>query len=206
MFRQFVIGLIALGFAAGSASAMGASWYLDDHNTIPGTTAGALFVDGLGVDWTASVLVIDISGSAGSIHNGAPDSTGPQDAFWGIPGFEILQWDTWVGIPGGVNDVGPLGAGDLGSPVLSMAGQLISVTWGNTDTGDTGPTQIANITVSDDSQGTWQMLTSFADGTIVQQGGTLENGFGSFLPLSYIPEPGTLGLLALAGPILIHRR
>ncbi len=200
MYKQLAIGLITLGFAAGSANAMGATWYQDIRNTIPGTSAGALFVDGLGVDWTATVLVLDVSGSAGSIHNGAPDSARPQDAFWGF--FPDLQWDTYVGIPGGVNDVGPLGAGDLGQPVLSMAGNTIAVTWGNTDTGDTGPTQIANITLSDNSQGTWQMLTSFADGTIVQSGGVLTDGFSAFLP---IPEPGTLALLGVGGAVLMRR-
>jgi len=195
--RSVLPGVVAALTAGSAVAAPGSSWLVRGDNTVPGTVANNLIADGEGTDWTAAVLVIDVSGSSGSIHNGAPDSMRPQDGFWGF--FPDLQWDTWVGtVPSnapGANDVGPLGAGDLGSPVLSMAGQLVSVTWGGTSTAETGPTQIANITTTNDAQGTWQLLTSFAGGLVVQSGGVWP-----------VPEPATLTLLSLGGLAVLRRR
>jgi len=127
------------------------------------------------------VLVVQLT--QGSVYNSSPDSNRPQMAFWGL--FPEQQWDTYVGIPGGVNDVGPLSASNLGSPVVSFTGSLISATWGNTDTTNTGPTQIANISLTDDAVGTWQLLATFANRPTVQVSGNINP----------IPEPGTLALL-----------
>jgi len=192
---RFALPVVASVLMTGSVMGQGARWSHDHSNTIPGTSAFSLIADGQGLDWTAAVLVIDLA--TGSIHNGAPDSMRPQDGFWGF--FPDLQWDTWVGtVPSnapGANDVGPLGAGDLGSPVLSMAGQLVSVTWGGTSTAETGPTQIANITTTNGAQGTWQLLTSFAGGLVVQSGGAWP-----------VPEPASLGLISLGGLAVLRRR
>ncbi len=215
MFKRAVLSVILLGLMAGSAEAGPVFVGVDPRNTIPGVVANGIVVDGAGVDWTAAVLVVDISGSAGFVHNGSPDSNRPQEAFWGF--FPELQWDTYIGIPGGVNDVGPLPAGDLGSPLLSLGGpslggpagplQLVSVTWGNTDTGDTGQTLIANISLSSDAFGSWQLLASFAGGVVVQDAGVVTQGAMRLasLPPPY-PEPASFALFALAGPILLFRR
>ncbi len=199
---RFFLPVLAAGLITGSAAAAtDAGWLVDGANTIPNTVANALIANGGGADWTAAVLVVDISNSPGSVHNGVIDSMRPQDAFWGF--FPDLQWDTYVGtVPSnapGATDVGPLGAGDLGSPVLSMAGQLISVTWGGTAQTETGATQIANITLTDDSQGVWQLIVAFAHGDTVRTGGRVLNG-------EIIPEPASLALVGLGGLAVLRRR
>ncbi len=192
MFRRFLAVLFVCGFSAGSVfAAPTVSMSIDPTNTIPGVTARKIVVDGQGVDWTAAVLVIELT--QGSVYNGSPDSNGPQDAFWGF--FPELEWDTYVGIPGGINDVGPLSASDLGSPVVSFSGSLVSATWGNTDVTNTGPTQIANISLTDDAQGTWQMIATFANSPNMMMNGNI-----------MAPEPGTLALLGLGGVALMRRR
>jgi len=88
-----------------------------------------------------------------------------------------------------------------------MAGQKVAVTWGNTDTDDTDQTLIANISLSSNSFGTWLLLASFAGGVVVQDSGVLQEGIMNLasVPWPY-PEPATLALFALAGPILLFRR
>ncbi|MEZ6193804.1 MAG: hypothetical protein R3C45_21380 [Phycisphaerales bacterium] len=115
-----------------------------------------------------------------------------------MPGFETLEWDTWFGVPGdGTNGIAG-GAGDLGGGPLAAAGSTISVTWFNTTTTDTGLLRVGNVTLSDDAQGTWQMILSFADGTLIQQSGVLEGGGAILgeLPPPW-PEPGTLATLGV---------
>jgi len=185
---KYVMPVIAAGFVTSSAMGQGATFSVDANNTVAGVVANTLTADGAGVDWTASVLVANLS--TGSVYNGSPDSNGPQSGFWGLPGFDILEWDTWVGTPAieqpnsfpvgeGINDVGPLGAGDLSSPALSLAGNLISASWGDTFTSETGPTRIANLSLTNDATGTWTMLTAFAGDLIVRTNGTIA-GVSSF--------------------------
>ncbi len=138
---------------------------VDTANPLPNVIANRLIADGGGVDWTAAAMVLDLD--QGSVYNHPTvDSMRPQDFFWSIPGFEILEWDTWVGtVPSGgpgVNDMGPMSAGDLGNFTLSMAGQSISASWGGTGKTETGPTQIANISLTDDAVGTWSIAATFA--------------------------------------------
>ncbi len=194
---KFVLPVIAAGFAASTAMAATSSWEVDNTNTIANVVANKLIADGEGIDWTAAVLVIRLT--TGSVHNDAAFGTNspPNPAF--LPLFPTLKWDTYVGILGGVNDVGPLGAGDLGSLVVSLAGNLVSATWGGTDVTNTGPTQIANISLSSDATGTWQLITAFAGLPLLQSGGVVEGG-------AVVPEPASLALLGLGGLAALRRR
>ena len=197
MIKQFLASVAAGLFITGQASAATSSIQKDADNTIAGVCACSIFADGEGVDWTGGVLRIDLT--SGSVYNGAPDSNGPQSAFWGVPGFEKLEWDTWFGVPGdGTNGIAG-GAGDLGGGPLSVSGQTISVTWFNTTTTDTGPLRVGNVSLSNDASGTWQMILSFASGVLVQSGGTVEGG------APCIPEPGTLALLGIGAAGLSRR-
>jgi len=189
-----ILPVIAVGLAVNSAMAATSAWSVDGTNTVPNTIAHALTVDGEGDDWTGAVLRIDLT--SGSIYNTpAFDSLATQAALWGfVPG---LQWDSAVGIA----DDGSAGiagsAGDLGcvAPTLEGTGACAgSITWFNTRTIDTGPVQIANISLTDDVQGSWELIVSFAGGQI-RSSGTFP-----------IPEPASMALMGFGGLAVLRRR
>lgn len=194
---NIVLPALALGLSAGSVSAATSYWQFDGANTIPGTVANALIADGQGEDWAGAVLKIDLT--SGSIYNDPTlDSLTPQAAFW--PSFPDLQWDSAVGIAfdGSTGIAG--GASDLGGGPHQLGGTGVdaaSITWFNTSTGDTSAVQIANVTMTNDAFGTWQLITSFANGPI-QSSGLIINGG--------IPEPATLSLMGLGGLTVMRRR
>ena len=196
---KFVLPVLAAGFAASTAMAATSEVVQNPANLVAGTTANSLLASGEGADWTGVVLSVKLT--SGSVHNGAPDSNGPQAAFWAVPGFQALEFDTWVGVPfDGTNGIAG-GAGDIpGAGPLSMAGQTISVTGFNTTTTDTAANlRVGNITLSNDAVGTWQMIMSFAGGVLVQSSGVVEGG-------AMVPEPASLALLGLGGIAALRRR
>ena len=97
-------------------------------------------------------------------------------------------------------------ADEFDSGPLSMSGQKISVAWLNITPSDTGLTQIANISLSDDAEGTLSFLARFRGGITVTLTADITNGAISpdLLPAPF-PEPGTLALLG-AGGVWLGRR
>ena len=169
---------------------------VDTNNTIHSVVANSIIADGEGIDWTGGVIRVDLT--SGFVHNGAPDSFGPQAAFWAVPGFEQLEWDSWFGVPfDGTNGVAGATAEFPGTP-LQVSGQTIRVTWFNTTTTDTGPTRIGNVSLTDNAAGTWSLITSFAGGVLLHSNGDVVNG-------AMVPEPASLGLLGLGILGLIGR-
>jgi len=192
---KFVLPVVAAGFTASSAMAATSVWSVDGTNTVAGVVANALTADGEGDDWTGAVLKVDLT--AGSMYNdGGFDSDGTQAALWGF--VAGLQWDSAVGIAadGSAGIAG--GAGDLGGGAQVVADQAVSITWFNTAVDNTAAVQIGNMSATQDAQGTWELITSFA-GSQVRTNGVVENG-------AFVPEPASLALMGLGGIAALRRR
>lgn len=194
--KHAAAGLLLSGLMCASASAVTAYPQTDGANTIPGIVANSIIADGQGADWTGIVIRVDLF--TGSVYNGVPDSNSPQSLFWGVPGFEKLEWDTWFGVPGdGTNGIAG-GAGDLGGGPLQVSGQTISVTAFNTTTTDTGPIRVANLSFSNDANGSFETIVSFSGGQFRRWSQPVTDGV-------LFPEPGALALLG-AGMLALIRR
>jgi hypothetical protein len=203
---KFALPVIAAGILASSASAATTEFVVDPANIVPGVVANRLIADGEGLDWLSAVLVVRLD--TGSIYNDPSfDGDRPNEGFWGL--VPALPWDTWVGTldaewPGpypvgeNTNDVGPLAAGDLGEG-LSFDGQLFAAGWGDTFKGEISATTIANISLTEDATGTWELLIGYGDAPTERLAGTVEGG-------AIVPEPASLALLGLGGLAVLRRR
>ncbi len=151
------MSMLTVSLFSGSAH----GFEVDPHNTIPGVVANKLIANGNGADWLSAALLLELD--SGYVYNDPTlNSNQPQQNVWSI--FPDLEFDSWVGIPGdGTSSI--LGAAtDLGDPVgpAVISGQKVSVAWYNSSSSDTGPTRIANISLSEDAQGTFTIRASFS--------------------------------------------
>lgn len=203
-----IVPMVVAGVTVSPAMATNVFWVIDGTNPDPNTVANALIVDGEGDDWFGAVLKIDLT--QGSIYNeplfGAtgPGGTGDrtQATLW--PFVPALKWDSAVGIPyDGTTSVLITGAGDLGGGPMNLGGTGVdaaSLTWFNAGQDDIHAVQIANITMTDDAVGTWELLVTFERSPLVQIGGTINAGA---IP---VPEPATLAMMGFGGLLALRRR
>ena len=203
IYRCFIVLAIA-GTAAGLCEAAPQIVIgTDPRNTLPGVVANGILVDGEGLDWFGADLVIELT--AGSVYNGDPDTNQPQQVFWDL--FPDLQFDTWVGVPGDLTNSVHGGAVEFAGGPLSMSGQTISVEWFNITVTNTDLTQIANISLTDDAQGTMSLFVLFAGGTSLTTTSAIVGGALSPLTLPPpFPEPTSLALLGVMMLNIIRRQ
>tara|TARA_R110002111_G_scaffold95747_1_gene147880 strand:+ start:266 stop:856 length:591 start_codon:yes stop_codon:yes gene_type:complete len=192
---KFVLPVIAAGFVASSASAATSAWSVNGSNIVPNTVANSLNVDGEGDDWTGAVLRVDLT-SGSFYQNGSGGNAAPSSAFIGF--VPELEFDTYVGIIDDSSAGIAGGAGDLGGGALSLDAPQFSATWFNTATDNTGAALVANLTLTPDAAGTWELITSFAGGQL-RSSGVVEGG-------ALVPEPATLALMGLGGIAALRRR
>ncbi len=152
-----VLSMLSVSFFCGSAH----GFVVDPNNTVSGVVANKLIANGNGADWLSAALLLELD--SGYVYNDPTlDSQQPQQNIWGI--FPDLEFDSWVGVPGDSTSSILGSATDLGDAVgpAVIANQKVSVAWYNTSSSNTGPTRIANISLSDDAQGTFSIRASFS--------------------------------------------
>lgn len=199
MFKRFLlIASIWVCFVSSALAVPTGSIFVNPDNTIPGVVANTIQADGQGVDWLSASIKIDLFG--GSVYNDPFfDSNLVQQNLWVF--VPEVEFDTWFGIPGDVTNAIPGGGGDVGGGPLNAGGtgnDAVSVSWFTSSVGFSGSERIANISLTDDAFGSWDLLMLFR-GQQLRFSGLVVDGV-------ILPEPGTLVLLASCGLVLLRRR
>ena len=146
-------------------------------------------------DWTSAVMDIDLT--TGSFYQDAMGSNTEPPAAW-IAMVPSLEWDTYAAVPAGDPSV----ASFAGTPVLDATNYDAS--WFDSADDGTGTFTVARLTVTTDADSNGDFTGTVYDrstaGTGVDIVGWSVDG-GNF-----IPEPATMGLLAMGSLALIRRR
>ena len=153
-------------------------------------------------DWLGAQLVVQPD-ATGLIYQDDMGNTNPQSpnpAFFSA--FPTLEFDTYVTDGNLGQSVSTTGAVDLGGPASAIFdGDELSIAWYTDATDNIGTFVAARVTLADTAGGTWKFLaTAFpAEGPRVElMDGTIVGGV--------MPEPATMGILALGGLIALKRR
>ena len=181
---RLLAGAVTVAVATNPSNAS-LSYQITQPALLPGYSSLELWWDGGGTDdWLSAALRVVLT--AGSIYNELFLDISPQDVvnpqFWAFQ--PTLEFETWVGPANQVGIAG--GAGDLGGGPLNLDGP-ISVTWFNVPSNDTGLVKIANITFSNDAQGTFAARSA------------------NFQISGVIPEPASAALVGISGLALLRR-
>ena len=144
-------------------------------------------------DWTNSRL--DISLTSGAMYQHAFGSnSAPTPAL--VAAFPELAYDTFVTVPNGL-DVTFAGA-------ITMDATTIAASWADTATGNAGKWQVARITLTQDANGS--VAGKSYDVESAGQGILFTDDWEIVEGWLCIPEPATLGLLAVGGMAVLRRR
>jgi len=153
-------------------------------------------------DWLGAQMIVQPD-ATGLIYQDAMGNTNPQSpnpAFFDA--FPTLEFDTYVTNSVLGESVSTTGAVDLGGPATAIFDENeLSIAWYTDATDQIGTLTLARVTLADTANGTWKFLaTAFpAEGPRVELlDGTIVDGV--------IPEPATMGILALGGLIALKRR
>ena len=147
-------------------------------------------------DWLSAQMIVTLDAPGGFYQDplGNTNPQSPNPAFF--PLAPSLEFDTYVsnGVLG--ESVSLTGAVDLGGPANEVFdADHLSILWYTTDTDDIGELTLARLSLAETAVGTWTFIA-----TASPQGGPRLEVSG------IIPEPATLGILALAGLALLRRR
>ena len=150
-------------------------------------------------DWLGCQMVVTVP--AGAIYQDSltVSAQSPNPAFF--PTFPTLEFDTYVTDGSLGESVSTTGAVDLGGPPSEVFTEdELSIAWYTDATDNIGTFAVARVTLADTAQGDWQFLATAkpAEGPIVLASDAIIGGV--------MPEPATMGILALGGLMLLKRR
>jgi len=151
-------------------------------------------------DWLSAVLVVEPEG--GGIYQDAMGSEQSPNPAW-IGMVPSLEFDTYIsnGVLG--ETCSTAAAVDLGYSSIIFDDTMLAISWYTTDTDDLGTLELVRATLETSCSGSWSFkaTASPAGGPYVEvMNGDIVNGV-------LMPEPATLGLLAIGGlGVLIRRK
>lgn len=146
---------------------------VDNRSLLPGYLSYDLMMTTPASDWTTGAILLNLS--SGTIYQAdlGTDTPVPSDLFNLLP---ELEFDTYVGVPGG-HIAG--GAGDLGGDQLTLTSTKLDVSFYNVAKDNIGTFSIGRITLSEDAIGTWSLASNTGDDQRVDLVGTISNGLFS---------------------------
>ena len=168
-------------------------------------------------DWLSAILIVDLTEDGQVFQypfspyavDGNVSSPDPDILINGsppyVPPLPGLEYDTYLsnGVMGeSVQTAAPV---DFGIETLQFDADGIAAVWYTSDTDDIGELILASVTLYDTAQGTW---TFRATASPAGEGGPYVQIIDGPVVDGYLlPEPATLGLLAIGGlGVLIRRK